>query len=178
MGQSRGCKLQCTQKPGSSWQPAPTGCRPGGLEVCSPCKGASPHATGPSPIVRSNDFSRETRHTDVKSHSQCWPYLILSYFLSLAIRPNKTDVQTIFGPAAGPLKLISETVVWTSLCHLPAIMTRGKLISFSGLWFPLLEIWYFNASFPDVSNSFQVEDKGGRKEGNINGVSAMCQAWC
>ena len=57
-------------------------------------------------------------------------------------------------------------------------MTRGKLISFSGLWFPLLEIWYSNAIFPDVSNSFQVEDKGGRKEGDIYGASAMGQAWC
>lgn len=38
-------------------------------------------------------------------------------------------------------------------------MTSDKSLSFSELWIPQLEIWYFNATFPDFSNGSLVEDK-------------------
>lgn len=38
------------------------------------------------------------------------------------------------------------------------MLTSDKLLSLSELWLRQLEIWCFNATFPDFSNGFQSED--------------------
>lgn len=73
---------------------------------------------------------------NVKSHSQGWLYLVLPNFLTWQCGPNETDVQTIFSPAAAPLKPLfvsSLRLVGASLFQLLAIGISGKLFSFSEL---------------------------------------------
>lgn len=142
------------------------------MGVRGPDEGASHRSARPSPPPALMAAQRNQKSPlDVQAPLKGGLHL---GFLRGLCGPNKTDVSAT-APCLPPGDPLFETMARTSPCHLLAIMTLDKPLSFSELGLPPREIWRFHTTFQTAPKS-QIKAEG--KEGHTPPASAPGQAWC